>query len=74
MIKLNHAPQPYSAVALGKVRRPRILAPTVAVAVIAFSGSALPIAAGNNGALEGDGPGLANTDCRSIVESCLIDM
>ena len=41
MIKLNHAPQPYSAVALGKVHRPRILAPAVAVAVIAFSGSAL---------------------------------
>jgi cytochrome c peroxidase len=41
MNKLNHAPQPYSAVALGKVPRPRILAPTVAIAVIAFSGSAL---------------------------------
>jgi hypothetical protein len=41
MIKLSHALQPHSAVALGKVRRLRILAPTVAVAVIAFSGSAL---------------------------------
>ncbi len=29
---------------------------------------------GNIGALEGYGPGLANTDGRSIVESCLIDM
>jgi hypothetical protein len=33
-----------------------------------------PIATGNIGALEGHGPGLANTDGRSIVESCLIDM
>jgi len=33
-----------------------------------------PIATGNIGALEGYGPGLANTDGRSIVESCLIDM
>jgi len=33
-----------------------------------------PIATGNIGALEGDGPGLANTDGRSVVESCLIDM
>jgi hypothetical protein len=28
---------------------------------------------GNIGALEGYGPRLANTDGRSIVESCLID-
>jgi hypothetical protein len=33
-----------------------------------------PIATGNMGALEGYGPRLANTDGRSIVESCLIDM
>jgi hypothetical protein len=33
-----------------------------------------PIATGNIGALEGDGPGLANTNGRSVVESCLIDM
>ncbi|MEA3172906.1 MAG: hypothetical protein QOF42_317, partial [Gammaproteobacteria bacterium] len=33
-----------------------------------------PIATGNIGALEGYGPGLANTDGRSFVESCLIDM
>jgi hypothetical protein len=33
-----------------------------------------PIATGNIGAFEGYGPGLANTDGRSIVESCLIDM
>ena len=33
-----------------------------------------PIATRNIGALEGDGPRLANTDGGSIVESCLIDM
>jgi len=33
-----------------------------------------PIATGNIGALEGYGSWLANTDGRSIVESCLIDM
>jgi hypothetical protein len=33
-----------------------------------------PIATGNIGALEGDRSWLANTDGRSIVESCLIDM
>ena len=31
-------------------------------------------ATGNIGALEGYRPGLANTDGRSIVESCLIDL
>jgi hypothetical protein len=33
-----------------------------------------PIAAGDIGALEGHGSWLANTDGRSIVESCLIDV
>jgi hypothetical protein len=33
-----------------------------------------PIATGNIGALEGYGSWLANTDGRSVVESCLIDM